>query len=167
MKQEGSLDATSRARHTTMLSRDFDFPRAKVFDMMIDPKKAVKWFGTPAGAVKVDFQMDPRPGGVLKIHDRNSEGLEGKTSGTFVEIVAPEKISFKTGTKMTGVAAPFEALQTMIFEEVGPTKTRLTIVVEVLNAGSFAGGAEGLADGYKGGWGETLDMLQRELQAPA
>jgi hypothetical protein len=39
----------------------------------------------------------------------------------------------------------------------------VTILVEVLSAGSFAGGIKPLEEGYTGGWGETFDMLERAL----
>ncbi len=167
MKQTSARVPDSGERHQVRLSREFEFPRELVFGMMTDPKKAARWFGSPEGAVKLLFEFDPRPGGAIRLHDRASDGTVGRTSGSFVEVETPERISFKTATTLNDSAAPFEALQTMIFEALTPSRTRLTVLVDILSTGSFSGGAESLAAGYTGGWGQTLDMLQRELEHSA
>lgn len=151
-------------RSTTVLTRDFDFPRATVFQMFTDPKKAAKWFGTPEGAINVLFELDARPGGTLRIHDREPGGPIHTTSGTVLEVVEPERMSFKSATSLEEGAPPFEALQTVTLEEVTPNKTRVTVVVKVLSASSFPGGVEALLEGFQGGWGQTFDKLQRELR---
>jgi uncharacterized protein YndB with AHSA1/START domain len=143
------------------MSREFDFPRESVFNMFIDAKKAAKFWG-PEGAVKLVFELDPRPGGAIRIHDRY-QGKTAKTSGTITEIVVPERLAFRSATTPEEGTAPWEALQTVTFEELGPKRTRVTVLVKVLSAGSFPGGVQSLEEGFQGGWGETLDMLQREL----
>jgi len=82
---------------TARISREFDFPRESVFDMFTDSRKAAKWWG-PEGSTNLAFELDPRPGGALVIHDRNSEGAIFKTLGTIVEIVIPELLVFRTTT---------------------------------------------------------------------
>ena len=161
MNQQSKKESTHEERHDVELSRVYDFPRESVFNMFADPKKAVKFF-SPEGAVKLLFEWDPRPGGAIRIHDRY-EGTTHKTEGTILEFVAPELLVYRSATQGEG-DAPFEALQTMKFESLGPKKTRVTILVKVLTPGSFPGGIESLAEGFKGGWGQTLDMLQRELR---
>lgn len=167
MKQTSAKVSDSGERHHVKLSREFEFPRESVFRMMTDPKKAARWFGSPEGAVKLLFEIDPRPGGAIRLHDRTSDGTVGRTSGSFVEVVTPERISFKTATTLDGSTVSFEALQTMIFEALSPSRTRLTVLVDILSTGTFPGGAEPLAAGYTGGWSQTLDMLQRELEQSA
>ena len=149
---------------TTVLTRDFDFPRATVFRMFTDPTKASKWFGTPEGAINVLFELDARPGGTLRIHDREPGGPIHTTVGTVLEVVAPELLSFKSATSLEDGSAPFEALQTVILEEVTPHKTRVTVRVQVLSASSFPGGVSALLEGYREGWGQTFDKLLRELR---
>lgn len=144
------------------ISRDYDFPRESVFHMLTDTKTAAKFF-SPEGAVKLRFEWDPRPGGAIRIHDRY-EGIVNQTSGTIKEIVVPELLVFQSTTTPGEGAAPWEALQTVTFEEFSPKRTRVTVLVKILATGSFPGGVESLEDGFKGGWGQTLDMLQRELR---
>lgn len=156
---EGTMD-TGRAG--AKISRDFDFPRRTVFNMLTDPKKgAVSW--SPEEAETLVFELDPRPGGAIRIHDRDREGNVHKTTGTVVEIAVPERLVVRTATAPATGAAPWEALQTVLFEELGPRKTRVTVLVRVLATGSFPGGAESLEEGYQGGWGEVLEKLRRAL----
>jgi uncharacterized protein YndB with AHSA1/START domain len=162
MNQKQTKGSRESERDAVTISRDYDFPRESVFGMFTDPKKAVKFF-SPEGAVKLLFEWDPRPGGAIRIHDRHG-GTTYKTSGTFVEFVVPEIFSYRSATTPGDGSAPFEALQTMKFEALGPKKTRVTVLVKVLAAGSFPGGVESLEEGFMGGWGQTLDILQRELR---
>jgi len=169
MNLKGKKESTDGGRNAVRISRDYDFPRETVFRMFTDPRKAVKFFG-PEGAVKLLFELDPRPGGSIRIHDRDSEGNTGKTSGTITEIVVPELLVFRSATTFFSAATPekggvpWEALQTIKFEALGPRKSRVTVLVQVLATGSFPGGVQALEEGYMSGWGETLDMLDRELR---
>jgi uncharacterized protein YndB with AHSA1/START domain len=149
-------------RVAVKISREYDYPRESVFKLLTDPKKAAKVWG-PEGSVKHVFELDPRPGGAMVIHDGDSKRIFAKTSGTILEIVPPELLVFKSATTSAEATDPWEALQTVTLEELSPTRTRVTVQVRVLAAGSFPGGVESLEEGYAGGWGETLDMMQREL----
>lgn len=164
MSQTESKGLMAGDRSTAVIARDFDFPRKAVFKMFTDPKKAAKWFGTPEGAVTVLFELDARPGGSLRIHDRQPGGSVHKTSGTVLEVVEPERIAFKSATSLQDGTAPFEALQTVTLEEITSTRTRVIVDVKVLSARSFPGGAESLLEAFEEGWGQTFDKLQRELQ---
>jgi uncharacterized protein YndB with AHSA1/START domain len=162
MNRKGRKESTDGERGGVTISRDFDFSRASVFTMLTDSKKAAKVWG-PKGSVKLVFELDPRPGGAIRIHDLY-EGKTAKTSGTITEIAAPERLVFRSVTTPEEGTSPWEALQTVTFEELAPNRTRVTIRVKVLVTGSFPGGMESLEQGFQGGWGETLDMLQRALR---
>ena len=131
--------------------------------MLTDPQTASKFF-SPEGAHKVLFEWDARPGGSIRIHDRHSDGTKGKTSGTITEFVVPELLVYRSKTTLNDAPAPFEALQTVKFEELGPTRTRVTVTVRVLDLGAFPGSVEDLKEGFMGGWGDTFNMLERELR---
>jgi uncharacterized protein YndB with AHSA1/START domain len=163
LNQKWRNESIDGERGAVKISKDFDFPREVVFNMFVDEKKAAKFFG-PEGAVKLVFELDPRPGGAIRIHDQY-QGSTAKTSGTITEVVFPERLAFKSATTPEQGTAPWEALQTVIFEALSPKRTRVTVLVKVLATGSFPGGVESLEEGFQGGWGETLDMLQRELRS--
>jgi uncharacterized protein YndB with AHSA1/START domain len=162
MNQKWRKESTDGERSAVEISRDYDFPRESVFNMFVDEKKAAKFWG-PKGADKLVFEFDARPGGALRIHDRY-EGKTAKTTGTITEVVAPELLVFRSTTAPEGATEPWEALQTVKFEALGPKRTRVTVLVKILATGSFPGGVESLEGGYQGGWGETLEMLQRDLR---
>ncbi len=162
MNQQPRKESTDGERSGMTISREYDFPRESVFNMFTDERKAAKFWG-PEGAEKLVFEFDARPGGAIRIHDRY-EGSTAKTSGTVTEILAPERIVFRSATTPEKGTAPWEALQTVTFEALGPKRTRVTVLVKVLATGSFPGGVESLEEGFQGGWRETLDMLQRELR---
>jgi uncharacterized protein YndB with AHSA1/START domain len=162
MTQPRKREAAGGERLAVKISREYDFPRESVFRLLTDPRKAAKVWG-PEGSVKHVFELDPRPGGKITIHDGDSERILSKTSGTILEFVPPELFVFKSVTTPAEEMAPWEALQTVTLEELGPARTRVTVRVKVLGAGSFPGGPESLEEGFVGGWGQTLDMLQRAL----
>ncbi len=164
MSSRGRGETAAPEKGVATLAREFAFPREAVFRMFTDPKEAAKWFGSPEGAVTLLFEFDARPGGTIRIHDRPPGGPVHRTIGTVLEIVDPERIAFRTRTTPEGGTSSFEALQTVTLEEIGRARTRLTVVVKVLSAGAFPGGVEALVEGFRGGWGETLDKLQREMR---
>jgi|HubBroStandDraft_1064217.scaffolds.fasta_scaffold436892_2 uncharacterized protein YndB with AHSA1/START domain len=164
MNQKWAKESTDGEPSGVKVSRDFDFPRESVFNLLTDPKKgAVTW--SPEEAVNLVFELDPRPGGVIRIHDRDGEGNVHKTSGTVVEIVVPELLVVKTATTPATGTAPWEALQTLTFEELSPQRTRVTVRVKVLATGAFPGDVNSLEEGYQGGWGEVLGKLQKALHS--
>jgi len=163
MTKEWKNESADGERIAVRISRDYDFPREKVFELLTDPRKAVKVWG-PEGSVKHVFELDPRPGGAITIHDGDSERIFARTTGTILELVPPELLVFKSATTPAEGTPPWEALQKVTLEELSPQRTRVTVLVKVLATGSFPGGVESLEEGFQGGWGETLDMLQRALR---
>jgi uncharacterized protein YndB with AHSA1/START domain len=62
MNQKWGKESPNGERSAVQVSRDFDFPRESVFNLLTDPKKgAVSW--SPEEAVNLVFELDPRPGG--------------------------------------------------------------------------------------------------------
>lgn len=163
MNPDARADPTASKRGDVEISRDFDFPREAVFDMCASPEKAAKWFLAPEGGTTVLFELDARPGGTVRIDGHHGDGKLFRTTGTFLEFVVPERIVVRTATTPPWSTVPFEALQTLVFEALGPARTRVTVRVKVLTAGSFPGGAEELAEGFLGGWGGTLNLLRKAL----
>ena len=163
MSQKGSNETMEGARPGVKISRDFDHPREAVYRMLTQPNKAAGIW-SPEGAVQELFELDPKPGGSFRIHDRDGEGHVHKTTGTVVDISPPGLLVVKTSTAPASGAAPWEALQTVTLEELGPKRTRLTVIVRVLSKGSFPGGVESLEEGFQGGWGEVIEKMQRALR---
>lgn len=162
MSQEEKRETTADERGEVKIARDFDFPRELIFDMFTDAKKAVKWWA-PKEFTKLAFEFDARPGGAIRIDDRSPEGVVNRTTGTAIDVVVPELLSFRTSTKGGDLPRPWEALAVVTFEELGPKRTRVTVTNRILAAGSWEGDVGSLVGGFKGGWTESLESLQGEL----
>jgi uncharacterized protein YndB with AHSA1/START domain len=158
--EEESADG---GRVAVRITRDFEFPRERIFDLLTDEKKASRVWG-PEGSVKHVFELDPRPGGAIRIDDGDAERVFARTTGTILEFVPPERLVFRSVTTPAGETPPWEAIQTVTLEALGPKRTRVTVLVKVLATGSFPGGVDSLEEGFQGGWNETFDMLGRELR---
>ncbi len=143
------------------ITRIFDFPRESVFRMWTDPKKLAKWWG-PAGCVTLLSEVDPRPGGAMRVDQRNSDGSFHSFNATFSKVIPPELLVFRNASPGTADFSPWEALYTVTFEEPGPGRTRMTAVTEVV-AGP-EGERESLKEAYREGWGQSLDKLQKALR---
>jgi uncharacterized protein YndB with AHSA1/START domain len=145
------------------ITRVFDFPRDSVFSMWTDPRQVAKWWG-PEGCLTVVCEVDPRPGGAMRIDVRTPEGTIYPMSGSFEKIVVPELIIFRSAASGGDDAAPWETLNTVTFEELSPKRTRVTVLVNVVAAGSWPGDLDSLKKGFKGGWAQSFDKLQRALR---
>ena len=152
-----------------IISRDYDAPRALVFECFTSAEHLSRWWG-PKGITIVDAKLDFKPGGVFH-YGMKSEG--GIMWGRFVfrEIVAPERIVFLNSfsdEKGGLVRAPFfdgkwplEMLSTFLFEELGDGRTRFTVKWIPLDArpeeiATFDANRPSIT----GGWTGTLEKLE-------
>jgi uncharacterized protein YndB with AHSA1/START domain len=142
-------------RETTLVRR-IDAPRARVFAAWIDARQLALWWG-PNGFTNPVCEVDPRPGGAIRIDMRAPDGVVYPMDGVFHEIVAPERIvftsrAFEADTNKTLI----KALNTITFADEGG-KTRLTVEARVLElAPEFAAAAAGMEEG----WSQSLVRLQ-------
>lgn len=133
--------------------REFDAPRELVFKAWTDPAQAAKWWGprnftTPPSSVS----MDVRPGGKYRATMISDvDGTQYPTSGSYREVVEPERLVFTWGDP-TGDGSPErESVVTVTFAENGD-KTTMTFHL-------VAPGPLSRDDGAEDGWGESLDRL--------
>jgi uncharacterized protein YndB with AHSA1/START domain len=77
-----------------VITREFNVPRALVFETMSKPEHAKRWWGTRNTEMPV-CEIDFRVGGTWRYVLRDREtGHEDAFSGEYREIVAPEKVVF-------------------------------------------------------------------------
>lgn len=104
-----------------IITRDFDAPRELVFKTMIDPEHLTHFWG-PAGthAPRDKMVVEPWPGGrfeTVMIADDGSG--EFPTNATFVEVVAPERLSFEE--------PDIGMVTSSTFTDLGDGRTRVVI----------------------------------------
>jgi uncharacterized protein YndB with AHSA1/START domain len=137
------------------ITRVFDAPRPLVFRMWTDPRHLARWWG-PSGFSNPVCELDVRPGGRIWIIMRAPDGAEHPMSGTFHEIVEPERIVFMAVAEDNHGKRFLESLTRVTFEEQGQ-KTRLTVQASAVGLDPVA--ARMLA-GMQAGWSQSIDRLQ-------
>src|SRR6478609_4810848 len=77
-----------------VFTRVFDAPRDLVFRCMTEPEHLTHFWGPTGMSTPIEsITVDLRPGGVFATTMVNdADGTEYKTSGTYVEIVPPERL---------------------------------------------------------------------------
>ena len=103
------------------IERVFDAPRERVFAAFTDPELIPQWWGD---TTTVDH-MDVRTGGTWRFNVRYPNGWETSFSGTYREVVPPERIAQTfEAAHMPGQAH----VETTTFEDLGGL-TRLTVAM--------------------------------------
>ncbi len=135
-----------------------DAPRELVYRAHTDPTMLQRWWGPKDLQVKVD-KYEPRPGGVWRIVNRDSQGKEYGFHGVFHEVIPNERIiqTFEY-EGMPGHAA----LQTIDFEEKsGKTVVNTNMIFQtpedrdgMIETGAERGAREGLE--------RLLDLLDEQ-----
>jgi len=141
------------------LTRSFDAPRDVVFKAWTDAQSLKRWWG-PKGFTNPVCEVDPRPGGLIRIDMRAPDGTVYPTKGMFREIVPPERLVFTTCMLDEKGDTVFEVLNTLTFTQHGG-KTTIMLYVSV---GKTTTGLERpYLAGMEQGWSESLDKLDQEV----
>jgi len=150
-----SASAALPNERKVLITRVLDAPRSLVFKLWTDPQHMAQWWG-PHGFTNPICEMDARVGGGLRIVMRAPDGVDYPMTGTFREIVVPERLVFVAVAEDAAGNPLLEALTTVTFEEHGG-KTRLT--VEASGVG-LAPVAPQMLAGMEAGWTQSLEKLE-------
>jgi uncharacterized protein YndB with AHSA1/START domain len=137
-----------------VLTRLFDAPRELVFKAWTDPKRVAQWWG-PHGFTNPVCELDPRPGGAIRIHMRGPDGTVHPMTGVFREVVRPERLVFTSAALDSNGKPMFEVLTAVTFaEESGKTKQilRARVIKTTPQAAPYTAGMEQ-------GWTQSLERL--------
>jgi uncharacterized protein YndB with AHSA1/START domain len=143
------------------MTRDFDAPRALVWEMFTRPEHVRQWWG--AGHLEVTVcEIDLRVGGEYRYTGRTPDGTEVPFRGEYREIAAPERLVL-TEIYDVPMARDHEGLVTTTFTEKAG-KTRVHSVVrydskETRDVVLGSGMEHGVAAGY--------DRIEELLEAAA
>jgi uncharacterized protein YndB with AHSA1/START domain len=142
-----SFKVTIPSDRDIRMTRLFDAPRKRVFDVMTRPEHVRRWWGMLGEGYSVSTcEIDLRPGGAWRFANRTPQGELVTFYGEYREISAPERLVY------TEIFEPYPdavSLITALFtEEAG--KTRLTVTASypsleirdiVINSGMEKGAA--------------------------
>ena len=141
-----------------MLTRTFNAPRARVFDAWTDAARLAAWWG-PHEFTNPRCEIEPRPGGVIRIDMRAPDGVIYPMAGAFTEVTAPARLAFTSAALDSSGRPVLETITTVTFtEEDG--RTAQVVAARVANATAAA--APYLA-GMQAGWTESLERLASHL----
>jgi len=108
---------------TIVMTRIFDAPRTVVFEAWTKAEHVAQWWD-PSGVPLSVCEIDLRPSGAFRWVNRGANGMEYPFTGTYREIVVPERLVF---TARTFPGSP-ESVGTLVFiEDGGKTKLAVTI----------------------------------------
>src|ERR1700743_2659224 len=108
-----------------VLGRVFGAPRELVWRAWADPAQLTQWWG-PGRFTNPVCRVDVRPGGAIYIEMRGPDGTVYPMSGTFNDVVEPERIVFTSGALDAQGKHLFEILTTVTFtDQGGKTALRL------------------------------------------
>jgi len=122
VSERNNLDLDSDAR-SIIGTRVYDAPRELVFAAFTDPKHLAQWWG-PNGFTTTTHSFDFRPGGVWRFVMHGPDGRDYQNRVTYDEIVPPERLVYHHGGGED--VEPVQFSQTLTFEDLGNSKTRLT-----------------------------------------
>jgi uncharacterized protein YndB with AHSA1/START domain len=133
-------------------TREFDAPRALVFEALTTPALLQRWMLGPGGWTMPVCEMELKPGGTFRYVWRKG-GKDMGMSGTFREIVPPERIVHTEifDEDWTGGET---LVTTTLHEEKGRTTLSLTV-----RYGSTAAREGALKTGMVDGMSDTYDRL--------
>jgi uncharacterized protein YndB with AHSA1/START domain len=147
-----------------VMSRLFKTPRETLFLAWSSAGHIKQWF-SPVDCSVREAEIDFRPGGVFAVCMLLPDGTRNWSRGTFVEIVAPERLSFAGGVSSGGTLY-FNVHTTVTFaEESAGTRMTVEQAYEI-----FDESARHAIGGATEGWRTTLDKLETlvtRLSTPA
>jgi uncharacterized protein YndB with AHSA1/START domain len=152
-----AMKVTTPSDREIVLTRDFDAPRALVFDAFTQPEHLARWWGLRDSTLSV-CDVDLRVGGAWRFVTRGSDGHENAFKGEYREIVRPAKLVYTFIYDMPGYRDD-GGLVTDDFEDRG---VRTTLVETMLFP--TAQHRDGmLKSGMQEGAAETFDRLAELL----
>lgn len=120
------IDVSAADRPVIIITRDFDAPRELVWKAITDPKQVAVWYGGP-GFTNPVCEMDLRPGGAWHHVMQAPNGTRYTIDSVFEEVVAPERLTWRTIKDPNRNPPPPTSHNTVTLEARGP-KTRWKLV---------------------------------------
>ena len=146
----GSNLGIDRASNTIRLTRDFDSPRAEIFEAWTKPEHVTRWWDAAGDPLAV-CEIDLRPGGSFRFVTRGHPDLP--FAGVYREIAPPDRLIFEA-LGSTG--------RVLIREAHG--RTHMTVEIECRSAEQLD---QFLKMGGSAGTGRTLDNLVAYMRSRA
>jgi uncharacterized protein YndB with AHSA1/START domain len=150
------------AKRTVTMTRVVDAPRDLVFRLWTEREHMAQWWG-PRGFTNPVCELDVRVGGAIRIDMRAPDGTVYPMTGTFREIIPPQRLVFEAVAEDHDGNALLRSLTTVTFaDEDG--KTRLTVHADAVG---LSPAAPQMLAGMEAGWTQSLERLAELARASA
>ena len=143
-----------------IMTRSFNAPRHLLFEAFTQPDLLRQWLLGPPGWTMPVCEVDLRIGGTYRYVWRNDKGVEMTATGTYREIVAPERIVATETFEPPWYQG--ECTNTLLMREEGGR----TILTQTLRYESNAARELVLKSPMEGGVAISYERLEQMLAAP-
>jgi uncharacterized protein YndB with AHSA1/START domain len=123
MDDHRSAKVTMPSDREIVITREFDAPRAVVFEAWTKAEHVAQWWD-PNGAPLAICEIDLRPGGAFRFVHQGAGGIAHPFTGAYREIAPPARLVFVTPVPPSGA----ETVGTLVFTE-HKGKTTLTMTM--------------------------------------
>src|SRR5215218_6684111 len=89
---DGHMSMVAAGDREIVITRDFEAPRAKVLDAMIDPDVLKQWLNGPPGWSLAVCDVEKRAGGKYRFVWTGGNGAEMGMSGVYREYDPPSRV---------------------------------------------------------------------------
>lgn len=139
-----------------VITREYDAPRELVWRACTDAKHLAQWWG-PRGFTAPVCEWAAQPGNRIYVVMRAPDGTDFPMGGTFLEVVAPEKLVTTTGALDEKGNLIFEFHHTLTLAELPAGKTRVTMRSRLIHV--FSAEAWKYVGGFEAGMTQSLERL--------
>jgi uncharacterized protein YndB with AHSA1/START domain len=147
---------------TLSISYELSASKDKVWDAWTKPEQFAEWWSPEHFTIPV-CELDVKPEGAIRVDMRGPDGTIYPSTGTYKEVVQPDKLSFINSPLDQDGNKLFEVLQTVELSD-NNGKTLLKITSEVISATPEA---QPYLAGMEIGINQALNKLDDYLAKPA
>lgn len=149
--RHGSATVTLPSDTDILITRDFEAPKALVWNALTDPAHLLRWWG-PHWCPLVACEIDLRPGGAWRYVSNDADGNQLAWHGTYREVDAPDRM---VTTEVFEGFPDAVSVNTMTLTQVGAI-TRLQTLVRHSSRENRDGHVQ---SGMESGMQETFNRL--------
>ena len=159
MKTYGKMQMTTPSDREIAMTREFDAPRALIWDCWTKPELVSRWLLGPDGWSFAVCDMDLRAGGTYRwVWQRDASGERMGMGGVFREVTPPQRLVATEAFDEPWYQG--EAIVTTIFSELDGGRTRVTQTM-LLESKEARDGV--LQSGMETGVERSYERLEQEV----
>jgi len=118
--QSGALTVTTPSERELLMTREFNAPRALVFEAWTKPEHVSRWFGPRTFTLPV-CEIDLRAGGRYHYVMRGPDGADYPMGGDFIEIDPPGRLVYTDRFEIEGMPERESVITLTLDEHDGKT----------------------------------------------